>query len=68
MKRKYIITTISLLLIVLFSACKVGKNYQRPEVSMPQKFGNVSFSDTSSIADLPWNVFFEDVSLQALIN
>ena len=68
MKLYSILIHISLLLVVLVSACKVGKNYQRPEVKLPQKFSEVSFADTSSIADLQWEGFFADTTLQNLLN
>ncbi len=48
----------------LLSACKVGKNYQRPELPLPQQFRSadtvnaVSFADTNSIADIEWKEFF----------
>jgi NodT family efflux transporter outer membrane factor (OMF) lipoprotein len=58
----------------LLSACKVGKNYQRPELPLPQQFRSadtvnaVSFADTNSIADIEWKEFFTDPALQALIS
>lgn len=58
----------------LLSACKVGKNYQRPELPLPQQFSSadsansVSYADTSSIADIEWKEFFTDPALQALIS
>ncbi|MFD2162799.1 efflux transporter outer membrane subunit [Paradesertivirga mongoliensis] len=67
MKKRSILIYTSLSLALLISACKVGKNYQRPEVELPQKFGEVSFADTSSIADLEWKVFFSDTTLQGLL-
>lgn len=57
-----------LILAVLFlSACRMGKEYQRPELELPAQFGTVSFSDTSSIADIQWKSFFTDTALQGLI-
>jgi len=54
--------------ILFLSACKTGKEYQRPQIALPEKFNNaVSFADTSSIADIPWNSFFSDPDLLALI-
>ncbi|QEC43965.1 efflux transporter outer membrane subunit [Pseudobacter ginsenosidimutans] len=56
------------------SACKVGKNYQRPELPLPQQFiaadsaNAVSYADTSSIADIQWKEFFTDPALQGLIS
>ena len=56
-----------LLLIVLLAACKVGKEYQRPQIELPKQFNAVSFSDTSSIADIEWKKFFTNPELQGLI-
>lgn len=55
------------LIIVFFSSCKVGKEYQRPTLELPNQFTNVSFADTSSIADIEWKKFFTDPTLQGLI-
>ena len=65
---KYRIIIYSVLLTVLFSACKVGKNYKRPEVDLPKQFNTVAYADTSSIADLEWRKFFTDTALQCLID
>src|SRR6187455_458486 len=58
---------ISFLIILFISSCKVGKEYQRPALELPKQFNNVSFSDTSSIADIEWKNFFTDNTLQDLI-
>ena len=55
-------------LIIFISSCKVGKEYQRPSVELPAQFNNVSFADTSSIADIEWKKFFTNPDLQKLIN
>jgi len=52
---------------ILLSACRVGKEYQRPELELPKQFNTVSFADTSSIADIEWKKFFTDTTLQSLI-
>ncbi len=54
--------------IIFILSCKVGKEYQRPTVELPKQFNNVSFADTSSIADIEWKNFFTDTTLQNLIN
>src|SRR5262245_9303126 len=59
--------SILLLTIILMSACKVGKDYQRPELELPKQFGTTSFADTSSIADIEWKSFFSNAELQRLI-
>lgn len=63
-KRQY---SIPLLLILFLSACRMGKEYQRPELELPKQFSAVSFADTSSIADIEWKKFFTDTTLQGLI-
>ncbi|HEY0679674.1 MAG TPA: efflux transporter outer membrane subunit [Chitinophagaceae bacterium] len=55
------------LLAIGISACRVGKDYQRPSVELPEQYNNVTFADTSSIADIEWKKFFSDPSLQSLI-
>src|SRR4030095_1598223 len=56
------------LFFVTLAACKVGKNYQRPDLPVPQEFRGVTTSDTSSIADIEWKRFFTDTTLQGLIS
>jgi len=57
-------------LMVVLGACKVGKNYQRPEdLPAPQQFRNATATaDTSTIADIGWKEFFTDTTLQGLIS
>lgn len=54
-------------LLIFMYSCRVGKAYQRPELELPEQFNRVSFSDTSSIADIEWKNFFTDPTLQGLI-
>lgn len=68
MKTNKILIYSSLLMALVASACKVGQNYQRPEVATPKQFNNVSYADTSSIADVEWRKFFTDTTLQGLID
>ena len=56
-----------LLIVVFISSCRVGKEYQRPTLELPNQFTDVSFADTSSIADIEWKKFFTDATLQNLI-
>ncbi|MGN6292671.1 MAG: efflux transporter outer membrane subunit [Chitinophagaceae bacterium] len=65
-KHSFTIAAISILLL----SCRVGKNYQRPELIMPAQFADTttSFADTSSIADIPWTDFFSDTTLKGLIS
>jgi len=63
-KKQYLV--LPLVTILLF-ACKVGKEYQRPELELPKQFQPVSFADTSSIADIEWKKFFTNPGLLELI-
>src|SRR5688572_13176430 len=56
-----------LALVIFISACTVGKQYQQPELELPKQFQQVSYADTSSIADIEWKNFFTDTDLQGLI-
>jgi outer membrane protein, multidrug efflux system len=49
-------------------SCKMGKEYQRPELDLPKQFNTVSYGDTSSIADIEWKKFFTNPDLQNLID
>jgi outer membrane protein, multidrug efflux system len=64
---KKIIVILSLFGTLVFSACTVGKEYQRPSLDLPAQFGQTSFADTSSISDIQWKEFFTDTTLQGLI-
>jgi outer membrane protein, multidrug efflux system len=55
------------LLVIFITSCRVGKEYQRPGLELPAQFIPVSFSDTSSMADIAWKDFFTDTTLQGLI-
>ena len=55
------------LLVIFLYACRMGKEYQRPELELPKHFNPISFADTSSIADIEWKNFFADAELQGLI-
>ncbi|MGE7776663.1 efflux transporter outer membrane subunit [Chitinophaga sp. NPDC101104] len=57
---------IAILTAASFAACKVGKDFQRPEVAVPAQFGNAAATD-STIADAQWRQFFPDPALQNLI-
>ena len=59
---------ISFLMIISISACRIGKEYQRPPLELPKQFTAIPFADTSSIADLEWKSFFTNEELQNLID
>ncbi len=57
------------MLLVPGLSCRMGKNYQRPTVLLPESFNqNAQVTDTNSIADIPWRNFFTDPVLQELID
>jgi multidrug efflux system outer membrane protein len=65
--KKYI--TGSALILLILSACSVSKNIETPKPELPGTFRNAAaVSDTSSIADLQWNNFFTEATLQKLID
>jgi outer membrane protein, multidrug efflux system len=54
---------------ILVTACRTGKNYQRPAVLLPERFITDSTrQDTSSIADISWRDYFSDTVLRHLID
>lgn len=68
--RRFNILTGLVLLVSVLVSCKAGREYQRPELELPKQFDTgqaVSFSDTSSIADIEWKRFFTDPTLLSLI-
>jgi len=51
------------------TACRTGKNYQRPAVLLPERFiSDSAIQDTSSIADISWKDYFSDPILKQLID
>ncbi|MGF7230402.1 efflux transporter outer membrane subunit [Arachidicoccus sp.] len=52
--------------ITLF-ACNVTKPYQRPVLNLPPHYNEVAYSDTATIANIPWADFFTDTTLKSLI-
>ncbi|MDR3716029.1 MAG: efflux transporter outer membrane subunit [Puia sp.] len=56
------------LLMPGLSACRMGRNYERPSVPLPAQFAGVPTGDTLSIAETSWKEFFTDPVLQELID
>jgi len=60
-----------LILVLAAAALSSCQSYKHLGVSPPAVtdsiFRNVSNSDTTTIADIPWKVYFKDTNLQALI-
>ena len=58
---------VTLFLVIIMIACRVGKNYQQPALELPKQFSRITPSDASSIATMEWKQFFKDTTLQRLI-
>jgi len=69
MKMKKVFRYGFVIFLMLVTACRTGKNYQRPAVLLPERFRTDSaIQDTSSIADLSWRDYFSDTTLRHLID
>lgn len=64
MKNKYII--VFLLLGMGMSSCRLGKEYTRPELGLPDAIDGIA-GDSSSVSDLKWWELYQDTALQNLI-
>lgn len=52
----------------MLDACKVSKDTPTPKPELPAAFRNSVQTDTTTVADLPWDSFFTDATLKGLIN
>jgi multidrug efflux system outer membrane protein len=57
-----------ILLLSVLTSCKVSRDIATPEAPLPVNFRNTISTDTTSIADIKWNSFFVEPSLQKLID
>ena len=53
--------------LFLFSSCKIGKEYARMELDMPDNYSEY-LGDTTCLADMKWWEIYADTNLQILIN
>jgi len=53
---------------LLFTACALGPNYQRPKVEPPSLWRGQSAAEAASLADQPWWDVFADPVLKDLVN
>ncbi|WP_345232597.1 efflux transporter outer membrane subunit [Olivibacter ginsenosidimutans] len=64
-----VVLIISCALALCLNACKVGKNYQRPQLNLPDKYRNeITPADSVGIGNIYWKDFFVDSTLQTLID
>lgn len=68
MRKSNITIYSTLALMALLAACRMGKDYQRSELSLPAQFANTTAPSDSSVADMEWKKFFSDATLQSLID
>src|SRR5580765_2527980 len=57
-----------LMLVGSLYACKVGQNYSRPALNLPQEYRNAPTSVDSTMGNIPWKEFFTDPTLQQIID
>ncbi|SDL99685.1 efflux transporter outer membrane subunit [Siphonobacter aquaeclarae] len=57
----------ALTLALLLASCKVTQPYERPAVRTQGLYRDVAATDTTSLADTPWDRLFPDTLLQRLI-
>lgn len=67
MRRSFPLYTSLLLLTVGLWACRTGRNYVQPPLPLPAQFQTAT-ADTLSVGDKPWQQFFTDKQLVALID
>ncbi len=62
---------LSVLALVVLSACKLGPNYKRPAVTLPAEHRGLApelaAQDGTSFAEMKWETVFQDEVLQSLI-
>lgn len=54
--------------VVILSGCSVYRKYDRPDITVPDRYRNVETTDTSTLATLSWRELFADSKLQSLID
>ena len=53
--------------LILFTSCKIGKEYTRMELDMPENYPEY-LGDTTCLADMKWWDIYADTNLRNLIN
>ena len=61
-------TALVLTIIGVTVSCKVTKPYQRPDLNTNDLFRGQNATDTTTIANMPWETLFADTVLKALIH
>ncbi len=63
---KYII--IGFIVLAGFTSCQTVNQYKTPEVDTKNLYGEMTSSDTTTVADIPWKQYFSDAILVSLID
>ncbi|MGL5787452.1 MAG: efflux transporter outer membrane subunit [Bacteroidales bacterium] len=53
---------------IFFTSCKIGKEYTRPEMNLPERIERDTPSDSMTVADLKWWQLYTDPQLRNLIS
>lgn len=57
-----------LIALIGLPSCQVMNKYKSPEIDSAGLYGNISSSDTTTIASIPWRKYFTDPYLQSYID
>lgn len=70
MSKRYIkgAVLLGVILSIGLSSCQITKKYKAPEVDALGLYRDQFSEDTTSIANIPWNQYFNDPVLQSLID
>ena len=65
MNKRYQFAALALVASLLLNACRMGKDYQRPEMKLPDMYRDQDqAADSAGMAAIRWNDFFRDSLLQ----
>jgi len=62
------IVLLGLIALIGLPSCQVMNQYKSPEADTGNLYGEMTSSDTTTIADIPWHEYFADPYLTALID
>ena len=65
--KKFLPFILILAFALSFSSCKLGKEYARPDLNLPETIDGTT-TDTTSVSDITWQSLYRDTVLQGLIN
>lgn len=56
------------IVILGLPSCKIGKRYERPDLSLPDRIEDSVSADTATVSDIPWESLYQDDTLRLLIS